>query len=145
MIRLSGTNRLGEIDFSAMAVRIKPKYALWCFPQCYGGGFAERMGKGVSIGFSENSRSAVTYSFFIDGSAHAFIPVLFGQVSRDERKKADTDLDSIISVQEAFTYASRNDPMTQPYMALTPWKNTYHLYYQNANPASISFDVGSEK
>ena len=145
VISLSKTNSLNESELEAMISSIRPKYGVLCFPQCYGGGFAERLGKGYFIGISESKRSEPSYSLFIDGLAHYLIPVIFGAVSDNIRARVDTNKDRIISVSEAFNYAAKNDFFTHPILFFTPWKNTYQLFYQQVNPDDVSLDEKAMK
>jgi len=76
-----------------------PRFGILVFDQCFGGGFAERLGRGeyIAVSASEKDEESVEGTF-----PHAF----FGAW---KTPKADKNKDGKISIKEAFDYALQND------------------------------------
>ena len=138
---------IGEIEFSLMAKQLKNKYSVYCFPQCYGGGFAKRMGEGNGIGMSVSRANEVAYMlpWTADESTKHFIPALFGELSEKERIKADKNGDGTISIGEAFEHSSERNFFSNPVISWTSMRNTPQLYFDNVNPYLLSFDRKAKK
>lgn len=133
---------IGEIELSLAVKELKNKYGVYCFPQCYGGGFAKRMGEGNGIGMSVSRANEVAYMlpWTADESTRHLIPALFGNLSKKDRKKADKNGDGFISVGEAFEFSSKRNFFSNPLISWTGMRNTPQLYFQNVNPYLLSFD-----
>lgn len=126
-----------ESEFEKMMQNIHPNYIVMYFSQCYGGGFAERLGKGRVIAIS-NARRSLAY-----GGEHSFDYNFFVALSgRDEKGNpidADLDGDGLVSIKKVFDYSVKNDKYANPKWYHN-FKETPQLRWQNTDPSKFSFD-----
>lgn len=85
-----------EIDMSRYLDAISPKLGILVFTQCYGGGFAARMGHGRYIGVSASGADQMANNLHSFGTEflNAFI-----------NNQTDNNHDGKISIKEAFDHA----------------------------------------
>lgn len=129
-----GNDTINETQFAEQIERINSNYSVMVFSQCYSGGFAERLGRGNNIALSESRASRTSNG--IDKSSYSkyFFPALLGDLPEAEIERVDKDGNRVISIEEALDYTSKNDFFSHPLMSLLPFKNTYHIVYQNKLP-----------
>ena len=123
---------VSAIELEEYLKDIKPKAGIFVFDQCYGGGFAELIGRRNDyIGIS--ATSAEDFGYFYSG-----YPSFGGMFFRAWQyiQCSDANGDGRVSVKEAYDYAREND------LAAKKGEQFPRMFYQikEMNPAEVFLD-----
>lgn len=96
------TERIDELEFKGMLDAVDSMYKVVVLDECYGGGFAERLGAGNTIAIAACRAKEYTYA------TSRFVPHLLDTLAGTD-PKADANGDGRISIKEAFDHAERRE------------------------------------
>lgn len=132
---MNGKDEITECNLEEKFQGIGGKGSIAVFSTCYGGNFANRLGKEDRIAISNALPGRLSFGSGKGPLSEYFFPALLEILSQEEYSKADRNFDKRISVEEAFIYASEKDSFSHPLLPLI--KNTYFLKTEDRDPSKI--------
>ncbi len=99
-------DRLDQTEFTSYVAGLQPVRGIFLFEQCYGGGFAEKIGHDWNVAIAAARPNEQSFSDFSDSFSHFFL-LAFRDV-----KGSDSNQDGRVSIDEAVEYARQRHSYT---------------------------------